>query len=586
LAKTSHELRTPLHGIINLSQSLLDNKERPLSPEHRENIKLLHLIGRRLAGLVHDILDMNRIRHGQLSIHPKPVDLNMSTRFVIETLSIAPVNSEVRLVNELPAALPFVLADENRLRQILHNLLENGLKYTDRGQVSISAEVRGAMLAVSIADTGRGIPPSAMGSLFRPFFQYDEAYADSRDGIGLGLSISKQLVDLQGGQMEVQSEAGRGSRFTFTLPIAPNMADEAAAADNREEPDAPSPSVMAQAVPETAFHILIVDDEPSNLKVAMDAIGSMKHAYTAVGGGEEALAALRRKKPDMVLLDLMMPGVSGLDVCREIRMLHGLAELPVLMLTASGQTGDIVAAFAAGANDILQKPFELAELKARVQSLLAMKSSSERAVRREMDFLQAQITPHFLYNSLNALVGLSYKDVNKLRETIQHLTVYLRAKFTFVFQSETVPLERELELVRAYLAIEQLRFGQRLKVKYSIDEKAQSLLPPLILQPIVENAVRHGIGQKPEGGTVHLIVRRSEHGLEITVEDDGVGMDEQTLVMLENGHAAGIGIGNVNRRLQMKYGRKLDISSRVGAGTQITIYITEDSDVESDTDRR
>nr|WP_223836809.1 histidine kinase [Paenibacillus oceani] len=203
-----------------------------------------------------------------------------------------------------------------------------------------------------------------------------------------------------------------------------------------------------------------------------------------------------------------------------------------------------------------------------------------------MDFLQAQITPHFLYNSLNALVGLSYKDVNKLRETIQHLTVYLRAKFTFVFQSKTVPLERELELVRAYLAIEQLRFGQRLKVKYSIDEKAQSLLPPLILQPIVENAVRHGIGQKPEGGTVHLIVRRSEQGLEITVEDDGVGMDEQTLVMLENGHAAGIGIGNVNRRLQMKYGRKLDISSRVGAGTQITIYITEDSDVDSDTDRR
>ncbi|MEF3313661.1 ATP-binding protein [Paenibacillus sp. GYB004] len=587
LAKTSHELRTPLHGIINLSQSLLDNKERPLSPEHRENIRLLHLIGRRLAGLVHDILDMNRIRHGQLSIHPKPVDLNMSTRFVIETLSIAPVNSEVRLVNELPAALPFVMADENRLRQILHNLLENGLKYTDRGQVSISAEVRGAMLAVSIADTGRGIPPNALGSLFRPFFQYDEAYADSRDGIGLGLSISKQLVDLQGGQMEVQSEAGRGSRFTFTLPIAPNMADEAAAAaDNREEPSAPSPSVMAQTGPETAFHILIVDDEPSNLKVAMDAIASMKLAYTAVGGGEEALAVLRRKKPDMVLLDLMMPGVSGLDVCGEIRMLHGLAELPVLMLTASGQTGDIVAAFAAGANDILQKPFELAELKARVQSLLAMKSSSERAVRREMDFLQAQITPHFLYNSLNALVGLSYKDVNKLRETIQHLTVYLRAKFTFVFQSETVPLERELELVRAYLAIEQLRFGQRLKVKYSIDEKAQSLLPPLILQPIVENAVRHGIGQKPEGGTVHLIVRRSEQGLEITVEDDGVGMDEQTLVMLENGHADGIGIGNVNRRLQMKYGRKLDISSRVGAGTQITIYITEDSDVESDTDRR
>ncbi|GAA3413330.1 ATP-binding protein [Paenibacillus hodogayensis] len=586
LAKTSHELRTPLHGIINLSQALLDNKERPLSPEHRENIRLLHLIGRRLAGLVHNIMDMNRIRHGQLSIQPKPVDLNMSTRFVIETLSIAPVNREVRLLNELPSTLPFVLADENRLRQILHNLLENGLKYTDRGTVSISSEIRGAMLAVSIADTGRGIPPHVMGSLFQPYFQYDKDCADSRDGIGLGLSISKQLVELQGGHMEVQSETGRGSRFTFTLPIAPNRSDEVAAAanDRRKEPAALSPAVTAQIGPETEFHILIVDDEPSNLKVAMDAIGSMKHAYTAVGGGEEALAVLRRKKPDLVLLDLMMPGVSGLDVCREIRLLHGLAELPVLMLTASGQTGDIVAAFAAGANDILQKPFELAELKARVQSLLAMKSSSEQAVRREMDFLQAQITPHFLYNSLNALIGLSYKDVNKLRETIHHLTVYLRAKFTFVFQSATVPLDRELELVRAYLAIEQLRFGQRLKVEYSIDEKARCLLPPLILQPIVENAVRHGIGQKPEGGTVHLVVRRSDGGVEITVEDDGVGMDEHKLAMLEKRHTTGIGIDNVNRRLQMKYGRKLNINSQTGLGTRITIYLTEVSDVESNSD--
>ncbi|RKN85613.1 ATP-binding protein [Paenibacillus ginsengarvi] len=587
LAKTSHELRTPLHGIINLSQTLLDNKEKPLSPEHRENIRLLHLIGRRLAGLVHDILDMNRIRHGQLAIHPKPVDLNMSTRFVIETLSIAPVKSEVRLVNELPSALPFVWADENRLRQILHNVLENGLKYTDRGTVSISAQIRGDMLAVSIADTGRGIPPDVMGGLFQPFFQYGEEGADSRDGIGLGLSISKQLVELQGGQLEVESEAGRGSRFTFTLPIAPNIVDEAAvAADYRAETATPLASGTTTAGTGTGFHILIVDDEPSNLKVAMDAVASMKHAYTAVGGGEEALAALLGKKPDLVLLDLMMPGVSGLDVCREIRSLHGLAELPVLMLTASGQTGDIVAAFAAGANDILQKPFELAELKARVQSLLAMKSSSEQAVRREMDFLQAQITPHFLYNSLNALFGLSYKDPNKLRETIHHLTIYLRAKFTFVFQSETVPLERELELVRAYLAIEQLRFGQRLKVKYSIDENVQCMLPPLTLQPIVENAVRHGIGQKPEGGTVHLIVRRGDGRVEITVEDDGAGMEQSQLAMLEKGQAAGIGIDNVNRRLQMKYGRKLNISSKPGLGTQITFYLTEDHHVESHPDRR
>lgn len=601
LAKTSHELRTPLHGIINLSASLLDNKEQPLAPKHQENIRLLHLIGRRLASLVNDILDMNRLRYGQLRVQPKPVDLYVSAAFVIDTLSISPVKSNVRLVNRLEAGLPLLWADENRLRQILQNLLENGLKYTDQGKVVLSAELKNNQLAVSVTDTGIGIPSDVLDQLFLPFFQYEyeENGAASRDGIGLGLSISKQLVELQGGRLDVESVVGVGSKFTFTLPLAGNIEEEQPFAASAfiefdpnvpaypNTPEAPVDAERSGAGPERlnasaaagnadTFHILIVDDEPSNLKVAMDAVSALNHTCTAVSGGREALESLQRHKPDLILLDLMMPGISGVDVCREIRALHDLSELPVLMLTASGQTADTLAAFAAGANDILQKPFELAELKARVQSLLSMKHSSEQAVKREMEFLQAQITPHFLYNSMNALIGLSYKDVGKLRETIQNLTTYLRAKFTFAFHAEAIPLERELELVRAYLEIEQLRFGHRLEVHYTIKEDVNGFLPPLTIQPIVENAVRHGIGQKPEGGTVHIQAWRHDEGIAITVEDDGVGMDEYKLALLEAGLTGGVGVRNVNRRLQMKYGRGLELHSRPGEGTRITIYLTEE----------
>lgn len=575
LVKTSHELRTPLNGIINLSQALLDNQDRPLQTEHRDNVRLLHLMGRRLAGLVHDILDLNRIRHGQMSIHVRPVDLGSSVAFVMETLSIMPVNKEVRLMNELPPSLPLVLADENRLRQILHNLLENGLKYTDRGTVILTAVRRGDELAVSVTDTGRGIPAESLTGLFQPFERLrTEEEMESRDGLGLGLSISKELVELQGGRLEVESAVGRGSRFTFTLPI--DRQSEEAAAGYAGVLAFDSMSGMMRSERSAAHRILIVDDEPSNLKVLIDEAALLNCDYTAVGSGEEALAALRQgAKPDLVLLDLMLPGLTGLDVCRAIRETHGLAELPVLMLTASGQSNDMLASFAAGANDILQKPFELAELRARMQSLLAMKSSSERAVRREMDFLQAQITPHFLYNSLNALVGLSYKDVDKLRETIHHLTTYLRGKFTFVFEGDRVTFEREIELVAAYLAIEQLRFGDRLHVEWEVADGVQCMLPPLSLQPIVENAVRHGIGPKPSGGTVRIAARRGEDGVEIVVEDDGVGMDETKLLLLEEEWTGGVGIGNVNRRLQMLYGRRLDIRSRAGLGTRVRIWIPE-----------
>lgn len=584
LAKTSHELRTPLHGIVNLSQSLLDSTEHPLQEDHRENIMLLHLMGRRLSGIVNDILDLNRIRHGQFVIHPTPVNVGTSIHFVLETLSIAPINKEVRLVNKLPDALPLVYADENRLKQILHNLIKNGLKFTKRGTVTVSVECLEEEMAISITDTGPGIPAEELDNILQPYNQYKDSFQDDTSGgLGLGLSISKQLIELQGGRLEVASQVGQGTRFTFTLPLDKQSEASATAPTVSLTMEAETMNDMLHSSPLAPFHALIVDDEWSNMKVLIDVISSLGYAYTAVGSGEEALEVLRDgSKPDIVLLDLMLTGISGIEVCRQIRERQGLAELPVLMLTASGQTGDIVASLNAGANDILQKPFELAELRARVRSLLELKNSSEQAVRREMDFLQAQIMPHFLYNSLNSLVGLSYTDPIRLRETIYHLTTYLRSKFTFVFHSEPITFERELELVQAYVAIENLRFGERLNIRYELEENLKCLIPPLTLQPIVENAVRHGIGPKPEGGTL-LISAHNRNGItEIVVEDDGVGMSSVQLEMLERDQASGIGFRNVNRRLQMLYNLRLEISSVQGKGTRVKLTVPEVRNVESD----
>ncbi|ULL18316.1 response regulator [Paenibacillus sp. H1-7] len=580
LAKTSHELRTPLHGLINLSQSILDDRGRGLQSEYKENVRLMNLISRRLAGLVHDILDMSLIKHGQLRIHQTAVDLRMTVRFVLDTLSITPMNKQVQMVNELAADLPLVHADENRLKQILHNLIENGLKFTDKGSVRVTAELRANEIAVSVIDSGIGIPPERIEAIFEPFEHYSETGAQSRSGIGLGLSITKQLVELQGGTLEVHSEVGSGTRFTFTLPVAEGAARTDSDLDDAAEPvNGLAYTVQSASEEGDEFTVLIVDDEPSNVKVLIDAVTSLKFGYTAVYSGKEAIELLNRHfQPDLVLLDLMMPGVSGLDVCGEIRRKHGLAELPVLMLTASGQKGDVIAAFAAGANDILQKPFELEVLKARMQSLLSMKRSSEYAVRREIDYLQAQITPHFLYNSLNALVGLSYKDTDRLREMIHHLTTYLRGKFTLTFQSQLVSFDREMELVKAYLAIEQLRFGSRLQVKYTIEPDLHCMMPPLLLQPLVENAVRHGIGQKPNGGTVEIRACRVPGGVEFTVEDDGIGMGEELLFKLNEDQGSGVGTGNVNRRLKMLYNQTLRIDSEPDRGTIITFYLPEESD--------
>ena len=580
LAKTSHELRTPLHGIINLTQIMLDDEssQHILPPKHLENIRFVHAIGNRLAGLVHDVLDLNKIRYGQLKLNVKPVDLAMTVDFVVQTLSVVIDKPGVTIVNDMPEGIPYVRADEDRLQQILYNLIENGLKFTEKGIIRIQAEVVGEKIKVSVSDTGIGISEERLKHLFEPFTTYDE-HDGWISGLGLGLTIVKELIDQQQGRLEVTSTAGLGTTFTFTLPLA--TANDKPQIDSSDKQPVFVDHVAAgaeDAVLEQAsdIHVYIVDDEPVNRKILIHVVSSLQFRYTALSSGDEVLTLLKEGPvPDLILLDLMMPGISGLEVCKEIRKTHGMAELPVLMLTAFGQKRDLSAAFAAGANDILLKPFEMTELKARMQSLLAMKQSFQLSIRKEIDFLQAQITPHFLYNSLNAVVGLSYTDTEKLRELIVNLSTYLRAKFMFLSENGVIPFERELELIEAYLAIEVVRFSGQFRVDYEIEEGFHCMLPPLILQPIVENAVRHGLATIATGGRILISASMTEQGAKIVVDDNGAGMETDRLRALQEGRTGRVGMQNVNRRLFMIYGQKLQIESELGVGTRVTLLITE-----------
>lgn len=592
LSRTYRELNTPLQGMVHLSQSILDDKTNPLHGAQRENVQLLYAVARRLAGLVDDMLDLNRIKYGETHLRLTPVDIAMMVRFVLNSLSIVPINERVQIRNELPTLLPIVIADENRLRQILYTLIENGLKYTAEGYVRISASVQGDRVAISIEDTGSGMPQSYIERLFGKKSPQEERDLMETDGFGLGIRMVKQLVELHGSELVAESVPGQGTVFAFTLPVSVHRAAHAEehaleSAATMEVVTASEQSSAEDQVKDDSITIYIVDDDAASLKIITDVVQSLGYKHKAMHSSETALAVLNGpgpSRPDLAIIDALMPVVSGLDLCSDIRSRHSLSELPVLMLTASNQREDMIAAFREGANDIIQKPFEPAVLKARIQSLLAMKQSSEQAVKREMDFFQAQITPHFLYNSMNALVGLSYKDPDKLRETIHHLTTYLRAKFTFVFRKKLIPFEHEMDLVRAYLEIEQLRFGSRLVVQYELQGNLDVWLPPLSLQPIVENAVRHGIGPKPEGGIIRISASESDEGVRIVVADNGVGIEASELERLREGSRGGVGVASVNYRMKAIFGKPIVMRSEPGVGTEMELLIPEGFDVEGDAD--
>ncbi|HEY9667272.1 MAG TPA: ATP-binding protein, partial [Coleofasciculaceae cyanobacterium] len=296
LANTSHELRTPLNGIIGIAESLIDGVTGPLPNETRFNLSLIVSSGRRLANLVNDILDFSKLRHESIELQLKAVGVRELAEVVLTLSQPLVGQKKVRLINSIAPELPAARADENRLQQILHNLVGNAIKFTDSGTVEISAEVikshelrvRGnsedaspsLMLGIRISDTGIGIPDDKQDRIFESFEQADGATARQYGGTGLGLAITKTLVELHGGKIGVESTVGVGSRFTFTLPIAdPQELDVKGRESGRDrllsrlqtsdsliaDPELAETQLMAIATNnEQTFNILIVDDEPVN----------------------------------------------------------------------------------------------------------------------------------------------------------------------------------------------------------------------------------------------------------------------------------------------------------------------------------
>ena len=377
LANTSHELRTPLHGIVGLSESLLG---KITTRAEKEDLELIISSGRRLSNLVNDIMDFSRLKEHDLALQLKQVDIRAMAEYCLRMNKHIIGDKDVRLINQIPTQFPYCLADENRLQQILQNLVANAIKFTSSGNVTIHAEERGDMIRVSVSDTGIGIDASKQELIFHEFEQADGSIAREFGGTGLGLSITKYLVELHGGQIQVDSEPGKGSTFSFTLPVFQGEVTQLPVHSfkNIEAHDEPimnghahSDNGPGNGEYQLKKHILVVDDEPVNLKVLKNFLEGEGYRVSLAKDGHEALALLRGgDKFHLVLLDIMMPRMPGYEVCQKIREQFILSELPVIMVTAKNQLNDLVEGLAVGANDYINKPFSKDEMIARVKTQL------------------------------------------------------------------------------------------------------------------------------------------------------------------------------------------------------------------------
>jgi signal transduction histidine kinase/class 3 adenylate cyclase len=456
LANTSHELRTPLTGIIGLADSMLDGAGGPLTRAQQKNLDLIVSSGRRLTSLVNDILDFSRLQHKDLQLQRKPVDVHGVASVVLNLSSPLLAGKSLELVNQIPTDFPLAEADENRLQQILYNLVGNAIKFTYAGTVTLSARQDGDWLSISVTDTGIGIAPDKQERIFEAFEQADGSVARVYGGTGLGLSVTRRLVELHGGTLQVESEMGKGSRFTFTLPVSgvqTRTEPVKSIGSQRLASVIEMPEVTATEAGETSstgdFDILIVDDELVNLQVLTNHLTLANYRVSQSTSGPGALQLIDEGyKPDLIILDVMMPRMSGYEFCQTVREKMAPTEVPIIMLTARNQVSDLVEGLNAGANDYMIKPFSKQELLARIRTHLTLSQISNaysRFVPREfLDQLgQDSILNVKLGDQIQKEMTVMFADIRSFTTLSEDLTPEENFQFVNTLLSGLGPIIRK-----------------------------------------------------------------------------------------------------------------------------------------------
>ncbi|NQZ08606.1 MAG: response regulator [Algicola sp.] len=645
LANTSHELRTPLNGIIGLAESLIDGVAGQLPAKANKNLSMVVTSGKRLAHLINDILDLSKLKHRNIVLNTQSLDLHSLVEVVLVLSEPLLAGKDLRLVNAVPNDLTPVEADENRLLQIMHNLVGNGIKFTDSGTVTVTANTTDNGVTISVIDTGIGISEGKFSTIFDSFEQVEGDSDRAYGGTGLGLTITRQLVELHAGSIEVVSYLGEGSTFSFTLPIAgakPATGVSAGAVDVFEtvnetlhletlhlETIVPSTLVDEPVNDDTnvvydnvdpardgsKFRLLLVDDEPINLQVLNNYLSMQNYQLVEAVDGLQALQAIEQAVEqdapfDMVLLDIMMPKMSGYEVCRKIRLDHDMSDLPVIFLTAKNQIEDLVQGFAVGANDHLIKPVSKSELLSRVETHLKLLDAKRVLKQKNQEIVEAQqyldvdllAFKRFIFelagdnadeailNSFTTKFTPLYDHLDTIKNGTERIKTIVQDLKVF---SQLGHAEQRTVVITECLqsTMNLVRTKNKAVAEFITDfkDKPELLCYPAQLNQVFMNlivnacdTIRDKLRQQnlDKPGQVTVGCQCLGEHIEITVKDNGCGMTDETKNKLfepfyttkDVGEGTGLGL-SISYGIVQKHDGELRVESVLGQGTVFRVIL-------------
>jgi signal transduction histidine kinase len=374
LANMSHELRTPLNAIIGFSELLLDRSFGVLTDEQRDYVADILSSGRHLLELINDILDLSKIEAGKMKLNQETFDLAPVVEEALALLRVEAGRKRIELGSEIEPPALEVRADRNKLKQIMYNLLSNAVKFTPAGgRVTLRATETEEHFSVAVTDTGIGIQQEDQERIFQAFTQVDASYSRKYQGTGLGLTLVKKFVEMHGGLVTLNSRYGEGSTFVITIPRSPSVEQDAEPQEavSGAPPAAPAPSSDRPPRPGGVGDlILVVEDNPTNMRLVADLLKS--HGYRVVEAvtGEEALDTLKFLRPDLILMDIQLPGKDGLEVARVLKADPETRAIPIVALTAHAMRGDEERARDAGCAGYIAKPIDTSRFAGQIAAYL------------------------------------------------------------------------------------------------------------------------------------------------------------------------------------------------------------------------
>ena len=365
LANTSHEIRTPLSSIIGFTHLLLAQGYNPNSERHKEYLSIIQSSGKHLSALINDILDLSKIEANQLEIQWEEVNVSLLCRNVLALVKEKAANKGLQLRLELEPEQIAMVADSLRLKQMLLNLIFNALKFTTSGSVGLQVKAKDELVYFTVWDTGTGIPKEYQAELFQPYCQIPNGAVSREEGTGLGLALTRKLAEIHGGSIEVKSEIGHGSSFTLILPRSQvnDLEETELEACQRKtisgDDSDNSYEVGLSSRCSYSSDILLVEDDLHNAKLIDAYLNKLGYQVICAYDGAQMWEALRGLQPAVILMDIYLPDVNGLDLVKQLRQDTQYRNIPIIAETARAMKRDRENCLAAGVDEYISKPIDL-----------------------------------------------------------------------------------------------------------------------------------------------------------------------------------------------------------------------------------